>query len=176
MKKSLLYLEDDESLAQMTSKAFVRRGFNVCHFKSIEEFKKNQNHSGSPFTHALLDMRLEDGNSLALISELSQKDQNLKIILLTGYASIATAVQAIKLGAYNYLPKPATIDEILSAFNEQAEIKDTAIQTMSLKRIEWEKIQQALADNNGNITLTAKQLNMHRRTLQRKLSKRPVLN
>ena len=172
MSKNLLYLEDDESLAQMTSKAFTRRGFQVCHFKSIKEFRENDN--ASFFTHALLDMKLEDGNSLNLISELSQRIDSLKIVLLTGYASIATAVQAVKLGAHNYLPKPASIEEILAAFDEQSEIEDAIIQTMSLKRIEWEKIQQALVENDGNITLTAKQLNMHRRTLQRKLNKRPV--
>jgi len=172
MKKHLLYLEDDESLARMTSKAFLRRGFQVDHFSSIGELRENL--GNLYYTHALLDMKLEDGNALALIGELSQKDKHLKIVLLTGYASIATAVQAIKLGAHNYLPKPSSIEEILAAFGEASELEETEDQTMSLKRLEWEKIQKTLIENDGNITLTAKQLNMHRRTLQRKLNKRPV--
>lgn len=172
MTKPLLYLEDDEALAHMTTKALVRKGFTVTHFNTIQALQ-NTAHA-SHYSHALLDMKLNDGNSLPLITELIKCNPNLKIVLLTGYASIATAVQAVKLGAHNYLPKPASIEEILAAFDEQTELENIVDQTMSLKRIEWEKIQQALKDNNGNISQTAKQLNMHRRTLQRKLNKRPV--
>ena len=176
MKNRLLYLEDDVTLAQMTIRALERKGFEVRHFESIAALRENyDDHS---FTHALFDMKLDDGNSLGLIEELSKANGNLKIVLLTGYASIATAVQAVKLGAHNYLPKPASIEEILSAFDEVSEPNEAEGQgegnTMSLKRLEWEKIQQALIENDGNITLTAKQLKMHRRTLQRKLNKRPV--
>ena len=172
MDKRLLYIEDDEALAQMTSKAFVRKGFAVTHFPSLESFRTRD--LTLSFTHALLDMKLQDGNALALILDITKQYQGIKLVLLTGYASIATAVQAIKWGAHNYLPKPASIEEVLAAFGEVSTTPDEADQTMSLKRIEWEKIQQALIDNDGNISLTAKQLNMHRRTLQRKLNKRPV--
>lgn len=171
MDKNLLYLEDDKALAQMTVKAFERRGFQVKHFRSIGELENA--YAYHQFTHALFDMKLDDGNSLDLIAKISDNTENLKIVLLTGYASIATAVQAIKLGAHNYLTKPASIDEILTAFEENAET-DSPSRPMSLKRIEWEKIQQALVENDGNITVTAKKLNMHRRTLQRKLAKKPV--
>ncbi|HEY7772019.1 MAG TPA: response regulator [Marinagarivorans sp.] len=174
MSKQLFYLEDDEVLAHLTSRAFERLGFSVAHFSTLADAEQAINAVG--YSHALLDMKLNDGNSLSLIKQLAHQHPSIKILLLTGYASIATAVQAVKLGAYNYLPKPASINEILAAFGEQAPSSpdvDTH-STMSLKRLEWEKIQQALADNDGNITLTAKQLNMHRRTLQRKLGKKPV--
>lgn len=176
----MLYLEDDDALAFMTSKALTRRGFMVHHVSTINGLNAQylQAEAQTPFSHALLDMKLDDGNSLTLLETLIQRYPGINVVLLTGYASIATAVQAIKLGAHNYLPKPASIEEIMTAFGEPClplpENDEPQDQAMSLKRIEWEKIQQALLDNNGNITLTAKQLNMHRRTLQRKLQKRPV--
>ncbi len=173
MKKQLLYLEDDAPLASMTMKALVRQGFHVLHYDSIAAFKARP--ALADTSHALLDMRLDDGHSMGLIPELLSHHPRIKIVLLTGYASIATAVHAIKLGAYNYLPKPASIDEILAAFNETPTLAGDINASMSLRRLEWEKIQQALSANQGNITLTAQQLNMHRRTLQRKLQKRPVL-
>lgn len=173
MSKSVFYLEDDGALAQITIKAFQRFDFDVMHFQNLESAR---NAIGKAhYTHALLDMKLEDGNALALIEALSDKHPQMTILLLTGYASIATAVQAIKLGAHNYLAKPASIEEILGAFGEQTKLVEIPKETMSLKRIEWEKIQHALLEHDGNISLTAKHLNMHRRTLQRKLNKRPVL-
>jgi two-component system response regulator RegA len=172
MTDSLLYLEDDEVLAQVTINAFRRRGFLVEHYASLSDARLALDHWN--FSHALLDMKLSDGNALGFIAELVEKHPMVKILLLTGYASIATAVQAIKLGAYNYLAKPASIEEIMAAFGEQLTIVADSNDTMSLKRLEWEKIQQALIENGGNISLTAHQLNMHRRTLQRKLGKKPV--
>lgn len=169
----LLYLEDDDALAVITSKALKRNGFEVHHYTTVGEAKSE--HKALQYTHALLDMKLEDGNSLPLISELCERHEKIKIVLLTGYASIATAVHAVKSGAYNYLPKPASIEDILNAFDEQKNSEDLPEEGMSLKRLEWEKIQHSLAKNGGNITLTAQELNMHRRTLQRKLNKRPVL-
>ena len=173
VNKKLLYLEDDEALANMTQRALNSRGWDVDHANSIA--KAIECYQTKQYTHALLDMKLDDGNALHMISQLANAQPQLKIVLLTGYASIATAVQAIKQGALNYLPKPATIEEILSAF-EETEVAYESVEEdrMSLKRLEWEKIQQTLIDNDGNISVTAKQLNMHRRTLQRKLNKRPV--
>lgn len=172
MNPRLFYLEDDETLARLTIKALDRRGFTVEHMPSIGEARLAL--TQPRFTHALLDMKLSDGNALPLVADLVHGHPGIKILLLTGYASIATAVQAIKLGAHNYLAKPAAIEEIIAAFGEAEESTTIPADSMSLKRLEWEKIQQALSENNGNISLTAKQLNMHRRTLQRKLSKRPV--
>lgn len=166
------YVEDDDALAYMTTKALVRRGFDVTHCHSLTEAR--QQLSAFNYPYALLDLKLDDGTSLDLVRDLVSQHPRIKIVLLTGYASIATAVQAIKLGAFNYLSKPATIEEILSAFGDQAPIDDSMVNNISLKRLEWEKIQQALADNNGNISATARSLKMHRRTLQRKLEKRPV--
>lgn len=173
MTKQLMYLEDDESLARMTTLALQRKGFQVDHFSSISQLRACKDRYG--YSYALLDLKLQDGNSLEFISDLSEKSNAIKIVLLTGYASIATAVQAIKLGAHNYLPKPASIEEILAAFEEREDAPANHAESMSLKRLEWERIQKALVENDGNITLTAKQLKMHRRTLQRKLNKRPVL-
>lgn len=172
MKSRLFYLEDDQVLAHITIKAFIRQGFEVVHFENVGDARHALNQSN--YSHAMLDMKLSDGNSLSLVSDLVSAQAEIKILLLTGYSSIATAVQAIKLGAHNYLAKPASIEEVMAAFNEQLDTHAPPAETISLKRLEWEKIQQALIDNNGNISATARQLKMHRRTLQRKLDKRPV--
>ena len=175
MSSRFFYLEDDESLALVTTAALTKRGFNVVHFTRIDTAKSYRDMADCAY--ALLDLKLEDGHSLNLISDLVQANPNIKIVVLTGYSSIATAVQAIKLGAINYLAKPASIQQILSAFDsgeEPVEDKIEDLDGVSLKRLEWEKIQQVLAENNGNISATARQLKMHRRTLQRKLGKKPV--
>ena len=101
-----------------------------------------------------------------------------KIVILTGFASIPTAVEAIKLGAYNYLHKPATVKELLHAFSAESNSEPTAIEEtpMSVERLEWEHIQRVLHENEGNISSTARALGMHRRTLQRKLQKHPTRN
>lgn len=174
MSKRFLYLEDDEILAGVTVRALAARDYQVEHFASVAAVE-NCSHIAS-FTFALLDLKLEDGNSLSLIERLITSNPALKIVVLTGYASLATAVQAVKLGAVNYLAKPASIDDILQAFTEVAmpapELDEPT--EMSLRRREWETIQAALTANGGNISATARQLKMHRRTLQRKLHKRPV--
>ena len=175
--KQLIYLEDDEVLAEVTARAMHRRGFQVTHYCSIE--KANRDTTCNFYSHALLDLRLDDGNAMSLIHELKSRHCDIKILILTGYASIATAVQAVKLGAVNYLAKPATAEQITHGF-EEGDIEeaseadcDANEAQLSLKRMEWELIQQALSDNQGNISATARQLKMHRRTLQRKLAKKP---
>ncbi len=173
----MLYVEDDEILAHVTRQALQRRGFDIVHFSDFDAAA--QAIATEKFEFALLDLKLGCTSSLPLLEMLLLRNPDAKAVLLTGYASIATAVQAIKTGALNYLTKPATVTEILSAFNsnEEAvddEIKATPAESLSLKRLEWERIQQALLENNGNISATARQLKMHRRTLQRKLEKRPV--
>lgn len=125
---------------------------------------------------AVLDLKLGDDSGLALIQPLKLINPAMQIVLLTGYASIATAVEAIKLGATHYLPKPADTDEILAALGRAAGDIAVALpdEPMSVDRLEWEHIQKVLAEHEGNISATARALKMHRRTLQRKLLKRPV--
>ena len=181
MKKqvnSILLVEDDEVFAGVVIRALRNRGFTSRHASSIEETKDII--KDEIFDFAILDLNLGGETSLGLIPILKKNSSQTRILILTGYASIATAVEAIKLGADNYLAKPADTDEILAAmfadFNKDAEDLDEEIQleTMSVRRLEWEHIQRVLMENNGNISATARQLNMHRRTLQRKLHKKPV--
>jgi two-component system response regulator RegA len=125
---------------------------------------------------AILDLKLSESTGLSLIQPLKAMNPEMRILLLTGYASIATAVEAIKLGATHYLPKPADTDEILAALGRDAGDAGEALpdEPMSVDRLEWEHIQKVLAEHEGNVSATARALKMHRRTLQRKLSKRPV--
>lgn len=126
---------------------------------------------------ALLDLKLADDSGLRLIEPLRAMSPSMVIVLLTGYASVATAVDAIKRGADDYLPKPAGIDSILRALSSAGSSDDfeEPPETMTpLKRLEWEHIQQALSASGGSISAAARLLEMHRRTLQRKLGKRPV--
>lgn len=177
----LIYVEDDDVLARVTTRSLSRRGFVVHHFASLQALR--QRPTNAFYSHALLDLHLEDGSTLGLVRELSENYCGIKVVVLTGYASIATAVQAVKQGATNYLAKPATTEQILRAFEEQSlgaakpgAPTSESENSLSLRRLEWEHIQQALAANGGNIAATARQLKMHRRTLQRKLLKRPVLS
>jgi len=169
----LLYLEDDAALAGATVRALGKRGFSVIHCASMTAARNMLDEHA--YERALLDLRLDDGSSLELIDTLLGRWPEIKIVVLTGYASIATAVQAIKMGAVNYLSKPAGIEQILRAFDEGDEFQDASVDdVLPLRRREWEHIQQVLQENNGNISATARQLKMHRRSLQRKLSKKPV--
>ena len=123
----------------------------------------------------VLDLNLDGANGLASITPLIEINAAVRIVVLTGYASIATAVEAIKLGAAHYLIKPANADEILDAFETQAGAPGSTIATTPtpLDRLQWEHIQKTLAQCDGNISVAAKRLGLHRRTLQRKLQKRP---
>jgi two-component system response regulator RegA len=124
----------------------------------------------------VVDLRLATDSGLRLIPPLIAAHPGIRILLLTGYASIATAVEAIKLGAVHYLPKPAGVDDILQALGRSEGDPDAPApeEPMSVDRLEWEHIQKVLAENDGNLSATARALKMHRRTLQRKLAKRPV--
>ena len=126
----------------------------------------------------ILDLKLEQESGLSILQQLKQLQPQMDILILTGYSSISTAVEAIKLGAINYLCKSASADEIVAAFenteaNVQVPMEDSP---PSVNRLEWEHIQRVLNENQGNISATARSLGMHRRTLQRKLQKRPVKN
>jgi len=168
-----LLVDDDAVLCHVLERALSRRGHQVYSTQSIAqaiELLAKDN-----FTKAVVDLKLAQESGLTLIRELKQHQPELEIVMLTGYSSIPTAVEAIKLGALNYLCKPADTDDILAAFNLQLE-KPLEIPTNppSVDRLEWEHIQKILQENQGNISATARSLGMHRRTLQRKLQKRPV--
>ena len=177
--KNILLVEDDQVFAGVITRALSKRGFESRHASSIEETQDVIR--DEIFNFAILDLNLGGETSLRLIPILKKNFSQIRILILTGYASIATAVEAIKLGADNYLAKPADTDEILTAmfadFNSKAHGLDDKVklETMSVRRLEWEHIQRVLMENNGNVSATARQLNMHRRTLQRKLQKKPVL-
>lgn len=176
--KQLLLVEDDEVFASVMRRVLERKGFSVAHAQDSDEAERLI--SSNSFDFAILDLNLGGHTSLGLIAPLKQQLPAIRILILTGYASITTAVEAIKLGADNYLAKPADADEILTALlagksSEKFEARESSsMEPMSVRRLEWEHIQKVLSENDGNISATARQLKMHRRTLQRKLQKRPV--
>jgi two-component system, response regulator RegA len=173
---SLLVVEDDEVLRQALVKAFVRRGFAVRDAPTVACARAQACATQGDLDYAVVDLKLPDGSGLEVVTALRAAAPDVRIVVLTGYASIATAVTAIKLGATNYLTKPATPDEIHRALVQIGSEAAVAISAAppSVARLEWEHIQKVLADHGGNISATARALNMHRRTLQRKLAKRPV--
>jgi len=170
----LLIIEDDINLASTLARRLTKQGFtcDVAHNQSDALLRARQLVPDS----ILLDMKLGDDNGLMLIKPLRNLLENTHIVLLTGFASIATAVEAMRLGANDYLTKPIDMATLLKALNNEKSELQTSIDdaVMSPERLEWEHIQQVLHSNNGNISVTARQLNMHRRTLQRKLQKKPV--
>ena len=170
----LLIIEDDINLASTLARRLTKQGFtcDVAHNQSDALLRARQLVPDS----ILLDMKLGDDNGLLLIKPLRNLLENTHIVLLTGFASIATAVEAMRLGANDYLTKPIDMATLLKALNNETSELQTSIDdaVMSPERLEWEHIQQVLHSNNGNISVTARQLNMHRRTLQRKLQKKPV--
>ncbi|MFT5084997.1 MAG: two-component system response regulator RegA [Lentisphaeria bacterium] len=176
MNKQILIVEDDLALGSVMQAALNKRGFTATWLQTIGAAKASL--KDITFDLAILDLKLAGETTLQLLPLLLAQNGEIKILILTGYASIATAVEATKRGATNYLPKPATIAEILAALDEtHAPLGGTephAQTMMSPKRLEWEHIQRVLLRNDGNISLTARDLNMHRRTLQRKLQKKPV--
>ena len=172
--KRLLIVEDDESFARTLARSFERRGYEVEVAHSIEQFQTVLGSFRPEF--AVVDLKLGTGSGLNCVQALHELDSAIRIVVLTGYASIATAVEAIKLGASHYLPKPANTDEIEAAFGRiagDAEVKLTR-QPTSIKTLEWERIHETLADTGFNVSETARRLGMHRRTLARKLEKRPL--
>ncbi len=171
---NILLVEDDTVFAGVLSHSLQRRGHNVALAADLAEAREQM--ASQPFTHAILDLKLAQESSLPLIPELLGLLPDLQILILTGYASIQTAVQAVKLGAINYLCKPADTDAILHALlrAEPNEDELVAAQPLSVDRLEWEHIQRVLAEHEQNVSATARALGMHRRTLQRKLSKRPA--
>jgi len=172
--KSLLIVDDDPTFTRILARAMKRRGLEVTVAHSVEEAEAVLSTLIPDL--ATVDLKMETASGLTLIPTLRAASAEMKILVLTGYASITTAVEAIKLGATNYLPKPADADEILAAMGKTQPDPDIEVnqQPMSVNRLEWEHIQKVLAEHDGNVSATARALGMHRRTLQRKLSKRPV--
>lgn len=177
-KEHILIVEDDEVFARVMGRALNHRDYEVSHAENSEQAVALL--ENTHFDYAILDLNLGGHTSLNLIPIIKQKDSAIRILILTGYASITTAVEAIKMGADNYLAKPADADEILSALlidvsaQSSGLSENSILEPMSVRRLEWEHIQKVLKENGGNISETARQLKMHRRTLQRKLQKRPV--
>ena len=169
--RSLLIVEDDKSFLQRLARAMEGRGFAVTTAESVAE-GLTQLETASP-AFAVVDMRLEDGNGLDVISALKRRRPDARAIILTGYGNIATAVNAVKLGAVDYLSKPVDADDVVSALlaldGRKAEPPENP---MSADRVRWEHIQRIYELCGRNVSETARRLNMHRRTLQRILAKR----
>ena len=172
-QQTCLVVDDDEVYLHVLSKALIRRGLNVLSATSVELAKEILEQSAPDL--AVIDLKLEGQSGLHLIKPILSKNMQCKILMLTGYASITTAVDAIKLGAINYLSKPADADQIMMALQGEAgSIEVPASHSpMSINRLEWEHIQRTLKEHDNNISAAARSLGMHRRTLQRKLQKRP---
>lgn len=172
--RRLLIVEDDAAFARTLSRSFERRGYEVRSIASLDALEPLlQEYAPS---HAVVDLKLAGGSSgLACVKALHAHDPDMLIVVLTGYASIATAVEAIKLGARHYLAKPSNTDDIEAAFHAEADAEVPVTERpTSIKTLEWEHIHQTLADTGFNISEAARRLGMHRRTLARKLSKRQV--
>jgi two-component system response regulator RegA len=170
---SLLLVDDDRTFCVVLSRALEKRGYAVSVANSVEQALPLA--EANPPEYAVVDLKMDGVSGLVLVKRLHELDPATRIVMLTGFASIATAVEAIKLGATQYLAKPANANEIVAAFGHSAstEIAPNDLPP-SVDRLEWEHIQRVLQAHEGNISATARALNMHRRTLQRKLGKRPV--
>ena len=170
----LLIVDDDELYCRVLADAFRKRAYCVL-TASDGETALQLAREREP-EYAVVDLRIGTESGLQLVRELAALHQNTRIVMLTGYASIATAVEAIKLGAVHYLTKPADADEVESALH--ATLGDATVtqaqQPLSVRRLEWEHLQKVLLEHGGNISAAARALKMHRRTLQRKLAKHPV--
>jgi two-component system response regulator RegA len=168
-----LVVDDDEAFRTRLVKALQTRGLQAQGADSADEALKVAPGLGPQA--AIVDLRMPGISGLELVSELASRFPGIQMVVLTGYGSIATAVEAVRRGAINYLTKPLDTDQILAAFEREAEPAAVSPSTPSLARVEWEHIQRILHDCNGNISLAARTLGLHRRSLQRKLGKLPPL-
>ncbi|RYF01090.1 MAG: response regulator transcription factor [Comamonadaceae bacterium] len=171
----LLIVEDDEAFARTLARSFERRGYRVLQADSLAEVEDmlTQHNPG----YAVVDLKLKgEASGLACVQKLHARNADMLIVVLTGFASIATAVEAVKLGACHYLAKPSNTDDIEAAFNLAEGNTDVELtnRSSSIKTLEWERIHEVLAETGFNISETARRLGMHRRTLTRKLDKRQV--
>ena len=174
MNGSTLIVDDDIVFCEVLASALENRNYSS---KQANNFTQAQEmvQSWQP-DYAIIDLRIGNDSGLKVCEMLLDKYPNIRIVMLTGFASIATAVEAIKLGVTQYLTKPTDLDTIIKALKQDDADPEIAIAStpLSVKRLEWEHLQKVLYENDGNVTKAAKKLNMHRRTLQRKLQKKPV--
>ena len=169
--KSLLIVDDDGPLRESLGRAMEKKGFVVTKADGVKQgitFAKN-----SPPAFAVVDLRLNDGNGLEIVKEIQKLNKNSRIVMLTGYGNIPTAVAAVKAGAIDYIPKPADADDVENALLASPDSKAVPpTNPMSADRVKWEHIHRVFELCNRNVSETARRLKMHRRTLQRILSKR----
>jgi two-component system response regulator RegA len=170
----LLLVDDDEIYCEVLGDALTKRNYAVSiahNLATALQLARNVEPE-----YAVVDLRIGAESGLELVKQLAGLDENTRIVILTGFASVTTAVESIKLGAVHYLTKPATADEVVTALHrdEGDASVEPSEQPLSVKRLEWEHLQKVLSEHDGNISAAARALNMHRRTLQRKLAKHPV--
>jgi len=169
--KSLLIVDDDNPFRDRLARAMEKKGFKVAQAESVKQGVNQA--KNSPPAFAVVDLRLGDGNGLEVIKEIRKLKKESKVVMLTGYGNIPTAVAAIKAGAIDYLPKPADADDVENALLAKSESKAVPpANPMSADRVKWEHIHRVFELCNRNVSETARRLKMHRRTLQRILSKR----
>ncbi len=175
-KPRLLLVDDDQTFCMVLKSALEKRHYEVLVAHDVAAGMRLAEQMLPEY--AVIDLRIGIESGLELVKKLISLDDNTRIVMLTGFASITTAVEAIKLGATHYLTKPANTDEIVSALLKNEGDSSAAISEvpLSVKRLEWEHLQKVLMQHEGNISAAARALNMHRRSLQRKLDKRPVLS
>jgi two-component system response regulator RegA len=173
-ERLLMLVEDDAKFAKTLRRSFERRGYEVMEAASLEETTATL--KGRSPCYAVVDLKLAGSSGLACVRALHSHDPAMLIVVLTGFASIATAVEAIKLGACHYLAKPSNTDDIEAAFRKAEGDTSAPIteRPTSIKTLEWERIHETLVETGFNISETARRLGMHRRTLARKLEKRQV--
>lgn len=175
MDKTILLVDDEELFRERLAKAFRQRGFTVFTAAGFDEALRVI--TGQKPTMGVVDLKMPGKSGLELIAAAREVNPKMQLVVLTGYGSIATATEAVRLGALYYLPKPADVDDILGAFAKNPElaleVDQDEFSAPSLARAEWEHINRVLTDCEGNISLAAKKLDLHRRTLQRKLQKYP---
>jgi two-component system response regulator RegA len=176
MRGDLLLVDDDPVFARVLGRALQARGFSVATELTLGDAASRLGSTSAPPRYAVLDLNLAGDSGLKLVPAVRRASPGCRIVILTGYASIATAVDAIKLGADQYLAKPVDVEAIVNALVEQhsPDAATAPQEILSMPRLEWEHIQRALAEHRGNVSATARALKMHRRTLQRKLGKHPV--
>lgn len=172
--RRLLIVEDDAKFAAALQRSFERKGYEVRRAASLAEVQALLAEAQPDY--AVVDLKLSGESGLACVQALHQHDPRMRVVVLTGFASIATAVEAIKLGACHYLAKPSNSDDIEAAFAKHEGDAEAPIspRPTSIKTLEWERIHETLVETDFNISETARRLGMHRRTLARKLEKRRV--
>ncbi len=169
--KSLLILDDDEPFLRRLSRAMEKRGFDVTAVETVAAGRAAA--AAHAPAYAVIDLRLEDGNGLDVVEMLRERRADTRIVVLTGYGAIATAVAAVKIGAWDYLSKPADANDVTTALLATAQERPEPPENpMSADRVRWEHIQRIYELCDRNVSETARRLNMHRRTLQRILAKR----